>query len=525
MLLSGWRRRVLENADPETELIDEMAGFARDPLGFVMFSFPWGEDGELAEHDGPDVWQREILTAIGAGLSIPKAIQIAVASGHGVGKSAFVSWLILWSLATCADTKGVVTANTEVQLRTKTWPELARWHRLFIAKGWFTLTATAIFSADAEHEKTWRIDAIAWSERNTEAFAGLHNQGKRIAVFFDEASAIPDVIWETTEGALTDSETEILWCAFGNPTRNTGRFRECFGRFRHRWRGHQIDSRTAKLTDKQQIDQWIADYGDDSDFVRVRVRGVFPRAGSMQFISSELVETAKARHPDASLRDPLVMGVDVARFGDDATVIVLRRGRDAQTIPWLKLRGVDTMTVAARVVDLAREFGPDAIFVDAGGVGAGVVDRLRMLRQPVIEVQFGGAAGTGIDTSDGAVLYANKRAEMWGVMRDWLRGGAIPDDPELLADLTAVEYGYTMLKGRDAILLEKKADMKKRGLASPDAADALALTFAQIVMPSDHSDAFRKLKNHHQIEYNPLSREAARPGGGHQTEYDSLGRR
>src|SRR5690606_38633063 len=112
---------------------------------------------------------------------------------------------------------------------------------------------------------------VPWSERNTEAFAGLHNAGKRIIVIFDEASAIPDIIWETTEGALTDVDTEILWFVFGNPTRNTGRFRDCFdgGKFAHRWRQQKVDSRQVQRTNKKEIEDWIADYGLDSDFVRV----------------------------------------------------------------------------------------------------------------------------------------------------------------------------------------------------------------------------------------------------------------
>ncbi|MGI4798435.1 MAG: hypothetical protein ACRYF2_04065 [Janthinobacterium lividum] len=200
-------------------------------------------------------------------------------------------------------------------------------------------------SADPERVRTWRIDAVAWSERNVEAFAGLHNQGKRILVVFDEASAIPDVIFETTEGALTDRDTQIVWAAFGNPTRNSGRFTECFGRFKHRWNTRQVDSRTVAITNKQQIAEWIADHGEDSDFVRVRVRGVFPRAGSLQFIGTEMAEAAAAstREPEALLTDALVIGVDVARFGDDQSVIFFRKGRDARSIPPICLRNIDTM--------------------------------------------------------------------------------------------------------------------------------------------------------------------------------------
>ena len=308
-----------------------------------------------------------------------------------------MAWIILWSISTEVDARGVVTANTETQLRTKTWAEVSKWYRLApLLVPLFTLTATALYSSDEAHAKTWRIDPVAWSENKVEAFAGLHNEGRRILVVYDEASAIPDLIWETTEGALTDANTEIIWLCCGNPTRNTGRFRECFGRFRHRWITRQVDSRTARLTNKDQIEQWIKDYGEDLDFVRVRVRGVFPRAGSMQFISSEIVEGAASDEWEAEhdLHDPRVMGVDVARFGDDQTVIRIRVGRDARSIPPIKLRGADTMQVAAVVMQEAARHKVDAIFVDGGGVG-GVVDRLRYLQQPVTEVNFGAKADRG----------------------------------------------------------------------------------------------------------------------------------
>lgn len=489
--------------EAEQRLIEEMARCTHDPLRWVLVSFEWGR-GELSQHEGPDDWQRDILATIRDGVSPAAALNIAVASGHGPGKSALVAWIILWGLSTKTDTRGVVTANTESQLRTKTWAELAKWHRLCICKHWFVMTATAIYAVDPVRERTWRMDMVPWSETRTEAFAGLHNQGKRIIFIMDEASAIADKIWETSEGALTDSDTEIIWAAFGNPTRNTGRFRECFGRFRHRWKTKQVDSRTARLTNKTQIQKWIDDYGEDSDFVRVRVKGQFPRASSMQFIASDTVENAMSSHRDVPVGvfDPLIMGVDVARFGDDSSVICIRRGRDARSAAWLRMRGVDTMTLAARVVDMANEIKPDAIFVDGGGVGGGVVDRLRYLKQPVIEVQFGGKSDRAIVRQEGEVYYANKRAEMWGNLRDWLMGGAIPNDAELSADLIGVEYGYTFRDGKDCIILESKDDMKKRGLASPDLADALALTFAYPVQPSDHTGVLSRSGTSHQTDYN-----------------------
>lgn len=511
--------------DNENRIIKLMATLRHDPLGFAKVAYPWGT-GDFEGAQGPRQWQADTLDTIGRHLRDPTTrftpLMLAVASGHGIGKSAEIGMILDWGISTCADTKIVVTANTESQLRTKTWPEISKWMRASINAHWFTVTATSIYTKDISHERTWRADAIPWSENNTEAFAGLHNKGRRIIVLVDEGSAISDRIYEVIEGALTDEETEIILVVFGNPTRNTGRFRECFGRFKHRWVTRQIDSRNVEGTNKQQIAQWVEDYGEDSDFVRVRVKGEFPRAGSMQFIDGDAVEAARKREPESHLGDVLVMGVDVARYGDDQTVIVIRRGRDAITIPWVKLRQADTMTVAARIMDLAQQYNPDSIFVDEGGVGGGVVDRLLMLKQPVIGVQFGGAADRSRDKAEGKVTYANKRAEMWGNMRDWLKGGAIPDDPDLAADLTGVEYGYTMVKGQDAIILEKKSDMKKRGLASPDLADALAITFAYPVFPTDHSTSF-KGGGKHQIDYEPLAKERIVPGQ-HQSEYDPFRR-
>lgn len=503
-------------SNPGESSLQELIGSLRyDPATFCKVAYNWGT-GELSGSDGLRAWQEDIANVIGNHLKNPLTrftpLQIAVSSGHGIGKSSLISMLIDWGMSTCVDTKIVVTANTENQLRTKTWPEVIKWFRNSINSHWFGTTATAVMSTEDSRVSTWRADAIPWSENNTEAFAGLHNQGKRLVLFFDEGSSIVDKVWEVAEGAMTDSNTEILWIVFGNPTQNTGRFRECFGKFKHRWVTRQIDSRTVEGTNKQQIQQWVDDYGEDSDFVRVRVRGEFPRSGNLQFISSEDVEASRKRPPEAKLWDARVMGVDVARFGDDSSVICFRQGRDAQSNRWIKLRNVDTMTLAAHIVDAAKWFHPDAIFVDGGGVGGGVVDRLRMLRQPVFEVQFGSSADRSVETGEGSVHYANKRAEMWGNMRDWLRGGSIPDDPDLAQELTGVQFGYIFRDGRDTIMLEKKVDMKKRGLGSPDAADCLALTFAYPVMPSDHRDQFENaIKSGHKGKnYNPYDIERVR---------------
>lgn len=490
-----------------------LAEFTDDPLGFVGFAFPWNKPGPLEGYEGPEDWQKRVLTHIRdqlrAGVSLQTAIQVAVASGHGVGKSALVAWLILWAASTFEDTKGTVTANTETQLKTKTWAELGKWYHLFIGKEMFDLTATALISSDREHERTWRIDMVPWSERSTEAFAGMHNKGKRILLIMDEGSAIPDKIWEVSEGALTDRNTQIIWCVFGNPTRNTGRFKECFDeRSAGVWWTEQVDSREVRITNHGQIARWIKYYGEDNDFVRIRVRGVFPRTGEMEFISMEDVSEACRREPETDRTDPIVLGVDVARYGANESVLYFRKGRDARTIPPRRFRGLNTVQLAQKVLEAYNEHRVDAIFIDGGGVGGGVVDNVRALRLFCYDVQFGSRPDyVGFATGTDGEKYANKRAEMWGALRAWLRTGCIPDDPDIQKQLVAPLYTFN---NKNEIQLERKEDMMKRGAESPDLADALALTFALPV--ANHEDAhsgdpWEPKKPLVESEYDPFAQE------------------
>ena len=468
--------------NPVIMLANDIAGFTHDPLGYAVYAYPW--NSQSIPEKGPRAWQCDVMEDLREHLENPttrhQPIRIAVASGHGIGKSALIAMLIDWASDTCEDTRIVITANTEQQLRTKTWPEVLKWRNLSITRDWWRPTKTGIFSVVPGHDENWRVDAVTWSENNTEAFAGLHNVGKRIVVITDESSTIADKVWEVIEGALTDERTELIWIAFGNPTRNTGRFRECFGRFRHLWKTRHIDSRTVEGTNKKYLDELVATYGEDSDIVKVRVRGLFPSASSMQFISSAAVDKARAEIVDVEPYEPLAMGVDVARFGDDSSTIYFRRGRDARSIPPIRLSGVDTMQLASRVAEEHRTHGATVICVDEGGIGAGVVDRLKQLGLPVVGVQFGGKPLGAVRLQDG-VKVANRRAEIWAIMREWLQGGAIPDDQTLADDLTGVEYSFN---SRDEIQLERKDHMKARGLASPDDGDGLALTFAVPVLPS-----------------------------------------
>lgn len=382
--------------------------------------------------------------------------------------SALVSWIMLWAISTHEDTRGVVTANTEGQLRSKTWAELAKWYRLFIGKDMFKLTATSLFSAQPEHEKTWRIDAIPWSKENPEAFAGLHNQGKRILVIFDEASAILDDIWTVTEGAMTDANTEIVWCAFGNPTRNSGRFFECFHKFKHIWQTTQIDSRSVAVSNKETLQQWVDAYGEDSDFVKVRVRGLFPSASNNQLISRDLAEEARTRKPEKRQYSfsPVIIGVDPAWTGQDLLAIVMRQGIYSHILKTMT-KNENDMEVARIVAGFQDQYNASAVFIDMG-YGTGIYSAGKdMGRANWKLVQFAGKA----DKEE----YANKRAEMWFNLKQWLKDGGCIDDDSLRDELTAPE-AFMNLRGR--YQLESKDDMKRRGVSSPNLADALALTFA-----------------------------------------------
>ena len=451
-----------------------------DPELFVRSMFCWGAAGsQLAGEDGPDIWQQKVLAEIRRALAehdedISGAIRIAVRSGHGVGKTALVAWIVLWFISTRPNPQIVVTANTKNQLDTKTWREVAKWQALMVHGDWFKWSATRLTFID--EPETWFASAIPWSEHNSEAFAGTHE--KHVLVVFDEASAIARVIWEVIEGAMTTSGA--MWFAFGNPTQVVGRFRECWTRFRKRWRLLTVDSREAKKTHKPQIEEWIADYGIDSDFVRVRVLGLPPRQGPTQFISADVVEAAMAREilPEhVPWTMPRIMGIDIARQGDDDSVILVRHG--PKEIYKVKFHVPDLMKVSSIIAEHLERMKPDAAFLDAVGMGAGVYDRLCQLGWEHVVVPC--YAGNKSDTLD-RKTYFNPRIEWWARMKTWLKTADLIRDDAMQEDLIGPEYYYDT---NGLMRLEEKELMKKRGLASPDSADALALTFAQHVAPKD----------------------------------------
>jgi len=498
-------------------LADESAQYYADPYGWVMWAFDWGH-GELQGFEGPDEWQRETLIDIGRqvkergfdGVTPVDPIREATASGHGIGKSALTSWLILWIMSTRPYSKGIVTANTSDQLRTKTWGELGKWRSRCIVGHWFEYNNGRGSMSLYHHSwpESWRVDAQTCREENSEAFAGLHSANSTPFYIFDEASAVPDKIWEVAEGGLTDGEP--MFFVFGNPTRNTGKFKDCFTRQKHRWVTRQIDSRSAKMTNKKLIEEWRKDWGEDSDFFRVRVLGRFPRAGDMQFISSDDVFNAQKRGPGRYMgNDPLICGFDVARGGSDNCMIGFRRGKDAKSektyrIPGDKSR--DSMVVVSKLIMILDRHKPDVTFIDETGIGGPILDRLRQLGYHVIGVNFGG-------TASDEKHFSNKTAEMGFRCRQWLmEGGSIPDDPQLELELTSREYWHD---NKDRLVLESKGatktgeGMKKRLGFSPDWADQLYLTFAHPVplreVERGNLDAALPLRGQDDSDYDPLS--------------------
>lgn len=455
---------------------EDLANYYDDPLGYVMWAFPWGVEGTpLENYSGPRDWQRDYLIDLGEavrarkfdGVKAVEPIRKSRASGHGIGKSALTAWLIKWIMDTRPYSKGTVTATTSDQLRTKTWAELGKWHNMSITKSFFEYHATrgGMVLRNVTHPETWRCDALTCKEENSEAFAGQHAAISTPFYIFDEASGIPEKIFEVAQGGLTDGEP--MWFLFGNPTKNTGFFRQTFGRLRHRWDTDQIDSRDVEGTNKALFAEWVKDYGEDSDFVRVRVKGQFPRAAVTQFIPSDIVEAAMGKkiHPLKFSFAPRIIGCDPAWEGDDRSTIFYRQGLFSKIL--FKGIGVEPEKLGTLIAQYEDELHTDATFIDRGG-GAGVIVYLRGIGRNPIPVNFGSSS------TDPA--YFNKRAQMWGGIKDWLiLGGTLPDEQEMLDDLIGPEY---QRRNDGSIQLERKKDMKKRGIASPDLGDGLALTFA-----------------------------------------------
>lgn len=465
---------TLQPVDLEAQLIDDMAGFTHNPLGHAMYSYPWDEQGTILEDiKGPRQWQMEVLDDIGEWLKDPETrfepYMLAVSSGHGIGKSALFGMVANWGMDTCEDTRIVITANTETQLRTKTSPEMLKWRKLSMTEHWWNAPAMSIYSNQVGHDKSWRADFIPWSEKNPEAFAGLHNKGRRIIILMDEGSAIPDIIWEVVEGALTDEHTEIIWLVFGNPTRSSGRFRECFRKYGKYWKHKKIDSRTVEGTNKRLFNKWAEQYGEDSDFFKVRVRGEFPSQSARQFFSSVLIDEARGKHlrHDQYGFAPVILTCDPAWTGDDELVIGKRQGLHFEILDVMPKNDNDIF-VANKLNAYDEEYNADAVFID-GGYGTGIYSAGKTWGKSHWQLVWFNEAAIRKDC-------VNKRDEMHAEIKEWLKtGGAIPDDGDLVEELEVIEQLPDM-GGRIKIM--PKDTIRDLIGRSPNKVDVLGLSFA-----------------------------------------------
>jgi hypothetical protein len=485
--------------DVERELHEAMAAVAGDPLGFVRRAYPWGRPGVLEAYRGPDVWQAELLEEIGRqvrarrfdGHTAVLPIRVAVSSGRGVGKGAMTAWLVDWIMSTRRGAIGTVTANTNDQLSEKTWAAIRTWTQRCITGHWFEINSQVLYRKG--YRESWKVTPASCAPENSEAFQGQHNATSTSFMIFDEASGIDDAIFKAAEGGLTDGEPMMFM--FFNPTRTTGyAWRAVFGSGRDRWTTRVVDARTCRMPNPAFIAEWLEDAGgdEDEDFFRVHVRGVPPRADETQFIDSGRIAAAQTNPVQPLAGEPLILGLDVSGGGSAWTVGRFRRGLDARSVPAIRLSGAQTAAddralVVATLVEAIRTHAPDAVFIDSA-FGAAVVVRLRGLGfTQVFEVNFGGPT---IEKGDG-----NLRATMWRRMKEWLTRGAIDTrgmDAKGRLALDLAGPGFHLRNNK--LVLESKESMGKRGVASPDDADALALTFALPVAPrGDQTTAGRWL--------------------------------
>lgn len=449
-----------------------------DPEAFVRFVFPWGKPNTpLSKKKGPRKWQIEVLRDIRDHITnnnifdTNDMLRLCRCSGRGIGKSALVSWLIIWMLTTRIGSTVIVSANSESQLRSVTWGELMKWITMAIHSHWWEKPATKLVPAEWITElvekdlkkgtRYWAAEGKLWSEENPDSFAGAHNH-EGMMVIFDEASGIPDSIWSVAAGFFTEAIPDRYWFAFSNGRRPEGYFYDCFHSKADFWKAKQIDARDVEDTDKSIYAQIISEYGEDSNEARVEVYGQFPNIGDGQLISVQTVDAAIEREPYKDVTAPVIMGIDPAGKGKDFTCIQVRKGRDL--LHTIRFKEDDAMAIVGRIISSIREYNPKLVVIDEGGLGFGISDRLKEQGFAVRGINFA-------NRSSNKKKWRNKRAEIWCNMEEWLRTGHIPMDRKLKTELISQKYKYD---SNGAVQLVSKEEMK----SSPDSADALAMTLA-----------------------------------------------
>lgn len=411
----------------------------------------------------PDEWQQDFLNAVASGER-----KISIRSGHGVGKSTTASWAMLWFLLTRYPVKVVVTAPTSAQLYDALFAELKRWVKelpqpiqelLDVKQERIELKASATEAF---------ISARTSRAEQPEALQGVHSDN--VMLVADEASGVPEAVFEAAAGSM--SGHNALTILLGNPVRSSGFFFDTHNRLKDEWWTRRVSCIDSTRVSKEYVQDMKSRYGEESNAYRIRVLGEFPRSDDDTIIPMELLESAKHRDTRAYEDAPVVWGLDVARFGSDSSVLCKRQSNVVHTLE--RWRNLDLMQLTGAVVAqyeaCDHKNKPAEILVDSIGLGAGVVDRLRELKLPA----------RGINVSESPAMggtYLNLRAELWHKAKAWLekRDCKIPNNEDLIGELATVRYTFT---SNGKIKIESKDDIRRRGLKSPDMADAFVLTFA-----------------------------------------------
>lgn len=411
----------------------------------------------------PETYQDDLLRAVGRGER-----KISVRSGHGTGKSTSLSWAMLWFVIFRFPNKVVVTAPTTAQLYDALFAELKRWiNELPEALRVLLEVKTDRVELIAAPSEAF-ISARTSRAEQPEALAGVHSDNVMLVV--DEASGVPEQVFEAASGSMSGHNATTILA--GNPTRTTGTFYETHTRLADHWFTLHWSCIDSPRVSAEFVEEMKIRYGEDSNAYRIRVLGEFPTGDDDTIVPLYLAEAAKARDVSASPTTRPVWGLDVARYGSDRTALAKRTGPVISEVEtW---RGLDLMQTVGRVKaqydGLLPSDRPTEIMVDVIGLGSGVYDRLRELGLPVRAINVSEAPAIG-------GTYNNLRTELLFRFRGWLeqRGSRLPNDPELIAELTSIRYSFASTGKMKA---ESKDDMRRRGLRSPDKADAVVLTFA-----------------------------------------------
>ena len=411
-------------------------------------------------------------------LSDDQSARVAVSSCTGSGKTAILSMLTFLYLMVLPDCRILITSPSYNQLVRVFYSELTKWHKKMPQQfqEFFNITREKVEYTNAKKFLQF-ASLVTSSVENSESLQGGH--ADNYVIFGDEASGISEDAFDILVGTLSTGKGG-RFILVSNPVRSSGRFYEIFNRDLGSWKKLYFSAFDSPNVNPDWIEEMRETYGEDSDLYRMRVQGRFPRVGVAQFISAESVDDAVRNilSPNSYMHFPKVMGVDIARFGDDSTVFTVRQG--PKLLDFRVFKGLDTMEVASKVAEYQAMHGCAKIFIDSIGIGAGTFDRCRQLGLPVQEVIVS-------NKSTEPNIYCNLRSQVWGKMRDWLNNGAdLPTssrdkDTNLASQLTSMEYAYN---GKMQVQLMSKKDLKKSGHPSPDIADSLSLTFADTVFES-----------------------------------------